>query len=598
MLNRSQKRHISEGGAKTTAMIQQKQRELDASREQLDQTERRLQAVLRLNRSLAEASAGLIDGRSLMDSALSAITELAGALGCSFVPIDEWQQPFPALTYGQLPEPVLNAWAAHLANGMLRDRCGNCSVLHSTPGACPLHPTQAGSSLAIYCILQNPVIQNGAVEKGFAAEPSLGSARQMAQPAGVLHLYLPTGRSLDAETYHFLEGLLGQIALAYQASRLREQEQVTLRQLQMLHAPEGDFTASLGVLLEGLVQALEADFALIRVRHLPEERLAGLNAMCGDFSSFAQGELERIIDAAMSAVLGPLRSARGEPATSPDECLPVWFALPLLRPEGTLPDENTPGSLGILLVGVDHPYEFHPRQRVIIQAVAAQSALLVENERLIRSLEYKTVIQERARLAREIHDGLAQTLAFLKLQAAQMQSYLAQGDLTRLGRILKDNYQTLAEAYLDTRQAIDDLRLTPQDGLERWLERMLNEFENVTGLRVERDIRPLARQLAPEVQAQLVRIVQEALSNVRKHARARQVRVSLVERKGETVLEVSDDGQGFSDEDVPDVTRHGLRGMRERAELLGADFQMISQPLQGTTMRLVLPATLAEEPLR
>ena len=76
------------------------------------------------------------------------------------------------------------------------------------------------------------------------------------------------------------------------------------------------------------------------------------------------------------------------------------------------------------------------------------------------------------------------------------------------------------------------------------------------------------------------------------------MRVSLFEREGETILEVSDDGQGFTAEDMPDVTRHGLRGMRERAELLGADFQMISQPLQGTTMRLVLPATLAEEPLR
>jgi two-component system nitrate/nitrite sensor histidine kinase NarX len=83
------------------------------------------------------------------------------------------------------------------------------------------------------------------------------------------------------------------------------------------------------------------------------------------------------------------------------------------------------------------------------------------------------------------------------------------------------------------------------------------------------------------------------------------VRVSLYEhsggRSGETILEISDDGRGFDADDVPDITRHGLRGMRERAELLGADFQIISQALQGTTMRLVLPtfhatASPAEEP--
>ncbi len=596
MHNRSQKRRFSPAfsrrRSRPTALVQQKQRELDASRARLDGTERRLQAALRLNHSLAEASAGLIDGSTLMDSVLSTITGLCGALGCSFVPIDEWQQPLPALTYGQLPEPVVGAWAAQLANGMLRDRCGSCSLLRSSPGACPLHPAQAGSSLTIYCIAQ--IKRSGkrdAGENRFAAVPSPVSPRQTDQPAGVLHLYLPAGRSLDAETYHFLEGILDQVTLAYEASRLREQEQITLRQLQLLHAHEGDFTASLGVLVEGLIQALEADFALVRVRALPEERLSGFNVSCGDFSHLGEGELDRIAGLAMAAAV------HGQPAISPAECVPVWQALPLLLPEDTLPDVNEPAGLGILLVGVNRPYEFHPRQRAILQAVAAQSALLVENERLIRSLEYKTVIQERARLAREIHDGLAQTLSFLKLQAAQMQSYLDQGDLARLGRILKDNYQALAEAYLDTRQAIDDLRLTPQDGLEHWLERLLSEFENLTGLRVERDIHPLGRPLAPEVQAQLVRIIQEALSNVRKHARAQQVRVSLIERNGETILEVSDDGQGFCMEDVPDVTRHGLRGLRERAELLSADFQIISQPLQGTTMRLVLPATLAEEPL-
>jgi two-component system nitrate/nitrite sensor histidine kinase NarX len=557
------------------------QDELETTRSRLAQSENRLQAVLPLYRSLVQASTGGMDGPGLMDTALSGIAGLAGAAGCSFVPIDEWRQPLPAFTYGRLPEAVMTAWSAQLANGMLRERCGSCTVLESTPGGCPLHPGSLGRSLTVYCIVQRQPGRRLASDTEAGCDP----------PAGVLHLYLPAGRSIDAETYPLLSELLDQVAIAFEATRLRQQEEVTLRQLQKLHAPQGDFAASLGVLLEGLVQALEVDFALIHMRSSPEERQSDYNVQCGDLPGHADAEIEAIVAQAVTSAL------QGRSNASQPGAVPVWLSLPLLLPEDGEQGRNSPAvGRGILLVGVNHPYEFHSRQRAILEAVAGQAALLVENERLVRSLEYKITIQERARLAREIHDGLAQTLAFLKLQAAQMQSYLAQGDLSRLANILKEYYQVLAAAYLDTRQAIDDLHLTPQDGPENWLEQILAEFENSTGLLVQRDIRPLSRPLAPEVQAQLVRIVQESLSNVRKHARARQVCVDLFERQGETILEVSDDGQGFDAEDVPAYTRHGLRGMRERAELLGADFQIISQAFQGTTMRLVLPASLAEEP--
>jgi signal transduction histidine kinase len=98
----------------------------------------------------------------------------------------------------------------------------------------------------------------------------------------------------------------------------------------------------------------------------------------------------------------------------------------------------------------------------------------------------------------------------------------------------------------------------------------------------------------PEVQAQLVRIVQEALNNVRKHSRASMVRISLRNWGGDLLLEINDDGQGFDPDDIPPVAQYGLRGMRERAELIGADFQIISQPRSGTTVRLNLPMYFQE----
>ena len=570
-------------GEEISAILPLQDRLMEAEQKRAEERAR-LRALFQVNRAITDAAAGQLDERGLMDAVLCTVTELVGALGCSFVPVDEWQEPLPPFTYGTLPAPVLSAWSTHLADNMLRERCGACAVLHSTAGACPLHPAQVGDALTVFCL---PMAQPDGSGRPVQVDQSIRHPVS-GMHLGVLHLYLPPGRALDEDTGAFLADLLPELALAYQAARLRSQEMVTMRQLQMLHAPESDFTTSLNSLLEGLAKALEADFALIRLRPSMDERLAALNAQQGSPEGLPEETAETLFSMALQSVL------RGEPAASAPSAMPAWLALPLLLPEA--PEGGESRVLGMLLAGANRPYTFHPRQQAILQTIAAQAALLVENERLIRSLEYKVVIQERARLAREIHDGLAQTLAYLKLQAAQMQAYLAQGDTARLAQILKDNYQALAEAYLDTRQAIDNLRLTPQEGLERWLERTLREFENTAGLRVQRDLDPPARSLSPEVQAHLIRIVQEALSNVRKHARASHVRVSLRERPAELILEVSDDGLGFDAQDVPEISRHGLRGMRERAEMIGADFQIISQWQGGTTVRLVLPLWFEEEP--
>ena len=91
------------------------------------------------------------------------------------------------------------------------------------------------------------------------------------------------------------------------------------------------------------------------------------------------------------------------------------------------------------------------------------------------------------------------------------------------------------------------------------------------------------------MKAQLVRIVQEALTNIRKHAQACTVTISASEREGEVVLEVHDNGRGFMPEEVQPVSQYGLRSMRERAESIGADFQITSAPGAGTTIRLRIP---------
>ncbi|HMN59301.1 MAG TPA: ATP-binding protein [Anaerolinea sp.] len=126
------------------------------------------------------------------------------------------------------------------------------------------------------------------------------------------------------------------------------------------------------------------------------------------------------------------------------------------------------------------------------------------------------------------------------------------------------------------------------------MEQLAAAFEKSTGTAVVCQLQTGTLAFLPEISAQLVRIVQEALNNVRKHAHAGQMTINLREWGSDLLVEIIDDGQGFDPEDIPPVAQYGLRGMRERAELIGADFQIISQPRRGTTVRLALPISFEE----
>jgi two-component system nitrate/nitrite sensor histidine kinase NarX len=245
--------------------------------------------------------------------------------------------------------------------------------------------------------------------------------------------------------------------------------------------------------------------------------------------------------------------------------------------------------VGLVVLGSRRPLDLSERQLLLVRTLAGESALIVQNARLMVRVEYQAVVDERARLAREIHDGLAQTLAFLKIQAAQMQYYLREGKLDRLEETLAASQQGLGEAYQDTRRAIDNLRSRPETSTREWLLRIARDFESSSGLPIDTSRLHLERDLPPTVQAQLVRIVQEALSNVRKHSHARRVTLSASEQAGRLLIEVQDDGAGFNPAQADPDSRYGLLGMRERARVIGAEIEVQSRPGSGTAVRLHLP---------
>jgi two-component system nitrate/nitrite sensor histidine kinase NarX len=252
-------------------------------------------------------------------------------------------------------------------------------------------------------------------------------------------------------------------------------------------------------------------------------------------------------------------------------------------------------ELGVLLVSSPHRNHFRQRQISILQTIAGQIALVIQNAQLIAEIEYNTMIQERTRLAREIHDSLAQTLGFLKLQTAQIRNYLDHGDIDAARNRIDRCYKTLSETYEDARQSIDGLRVkTSAEGGMDWLEDVANNFMDVSGIKVDVNNNELVKNIQPEIHAQLIRIVQEALSNIRKHANAHKVWLSCVESSECIYLEIKDDGVGFDPEDVSTPSQYGLRGMRERAELIGAELQIESRPSGGTMLRVCVPLSVIE----
>ncbi|MBP6777387.1 MAG: histidine kinase, partial [Piscinibacter sp.] len=230
-------------------------------------------------------------------------------------------------------------------------------------------------------------------------------------------------------------------------------------------------------------------------------------------------------------------------------------------------------------------------ERSLFAALASHLAAGMENLRL-NALEMEAAVsQERTLLAREMHDSIAQSLAFLKIQVQLMRDALAGGDATRIQQVLAEIDAGVRESYGDVRELLLHFRTRGSgEDIEPALATTLRKFEHQSGLPASLQMQGHGLPLAPEQQLQVLHIVQEALSNVRKHARASRVWLD-VQQQPQWRFEVRDDGIGFAHEPgTLDETHVGLRIMQERAERIGAQVEVLSTPRRGTSVVLTLAA--------
>jgi signal transduction histidine kinase len=212
-------------------------------------------------------------------------------------------------------------------------------------------------------------------------------------------------------------------------------------------------------------------------------------------------------------------------------------------------------------------------------------------ERAIYELE-RAIADERARIARDIHDGLAQSLAFVRMRVDLWQDWI-EGDPQRLRTELADLKQTLRGQIRELRRAIFALRPVQFDelGFVGGLRRYIVEFADQQGWETHIDLKEAPPALALEIEAICFRIVQEALTNAAKHAGATRVEVSIDQVDRGMRVMVRDNGHGFEPGSLSnDMPGHvGLRQMYERLAAIRGHLTLLSRPGAGTELRVWIP---------
>jgi signal transduction histidine kinase len=237
---------------------------------------------------------------------------------------------------------------------------------------------------------------------------------------------------------------------------------------------------------------------------------------------------------------------------------------------------------------VSKPTGFNVDDVLLMSLFADQAAIAIENARLHQQVEQLAVIEERQRLARELHDSVTQSLYSVTLYGEAAARLLSAGNYPLAAEHLRELRDTAQEALREMRLLIFELRppVLEKEGLAAALQTRLEAVEGRAGLQSELQVEGEGVIPIP-IEEELYRVAQEALNNVLKHAKAQRVKVRLRLDGTSVALEVRDDGVGFNPALVREKGGLGLRGMAERARRIGSALDVQSAPGRGTTVKVV-----------
>ncbi|MCK6388160.1 MAG: histidine kinase [Zoogloea sp.] len=273
-----------------------------------------------------------------------------------------------------------------------------------------------------------------------------------------------------------------------------------------------------------------------------------------------------------------------------DASLPRAVAVPLFdgsRSHGAMLLEQADGA------------ELAPWQVELLETIGHHIGTALAASRRNEESHRLALLDERSVIARELHDSLAQALSYLKIQVARLQKLLGPQQPEPVNEVVGELRDGLSEAYRQLRELLTTFRLRIDGrGLNAAIDDTVQEFRRRSGLAISLDNQLAGPELDPGREIHVLQIIREALSNIERHARATQVRVSLANDGPEHIrVQVEDDGVGFELHSPP-VHRYGLVIMRDRAESLAGEIQISPRASGGTRVELRFPTLPPAQPAR
>jgi GAF domain-containing protein/anti-sigma regulatory factor (Ser/Thr protein kinase) len=419
---------------------------------------------------------------------------------------------------------------------------------------------------------------------------------------GVLDVQSNQLNAFDESDLIVLQSLANLTAIALEEARLFDAEQRRAEQFRVISEVGASITSILTVdeLLQEIVRLVKTSLGYYHTAiGLVDSDELVMKAGVGAHWDDPQFEASRL-QVGGKGITAWVASS-GEPLLVPDVTEDSRY-LPIpgseeIRSEVAVPLKTASGVIGVLDVQSNQANGLDQSDLALLKSVAHQAAIAIENARLYEQAQQAAALEERSRLARDLHDAVTQTLFSASL-IGEVVPTVWESDETEGRKLLQELRHLTRGALAEMRTLLLELRpaALAESSLDDLLHQLCEAASGRSGLTIEVVIEGEERELPPDVHVALYRIAQEALNNVVKHARATAARLTLrctasaegveAERGSVVVLAVTDNGSGF-DPDQVSSDRLGLGIIRERAEAIGATLHIESEPGMGTEVSVL-----------
>jgi signal transduction histidine kinase len=455
---------------------------------------------------------------------------------------------------------------------------------------------ESGKPLVIRDISRDSRLSRGIVPEAGLTSLAVVPLRSKQETLGTLFLISHDLRDFDEQEMQLLLSAGQQIGVAVENASLFTAQQRRAEQFQVIAEVGRQITSIMDIdqVLEQVVNLvqkafgydhvaiamLENDFAVYRVGAGSLWEDPEFNFNPAQLKIGAEGVTGRVAATGQALYLADVREDPGYVE---------------MKGSGTLSEVTVPIKVKGKVIGVldaqsQRLNAFDDSDLMVLQSLADQTAVAIENARLYKQAQQLAVLDERNRLARELHDSVTQALYGITLHSEAAYRQLEAANPELVNEQLVELRSTAQEALREMRLLIFELRpsVVEVQGLVPALRARLEAVEERAGMQVEMNLDE-DLDLSEHVQDGLYRIAQEALNNALKHAMANQVILNLSGTLSNIILEIIDDGVGFEPDDAIEGGGLGLDGIIERAELLKGELTMDSRPGQGTRIRIEVP---------